>query len=149
MQFLDNSDFQKIETELGIQLPAHFKKFHLGQRDLIQELARFEEDLYVMVTAKSFIEINSIYAFHTSKPKVCIGQDGGGGVYLMDISPDSVDEIVYTIPHYLYSDEEEADMYDDELKDYKWHDERCQEAANLVDFTTEQLTMLREVYEGA
>jgi hypothetical protein len=95
MQFLDTSDFQKMESALAIQLPEHFKQFHLEQRYLISELQN-HTDMYLEADCNNLIELNKIFAL--PKNKIIIGQDGCGNFYFIDISPNSMDTTVYTIP---------------------------------------------------
>jgi hypothetical protein len=137
MQFLDTLDFEKIELALSIQLPKHFKKFHLEQQNLITEL-QSHDDMYLEVDADNFIELNKIMAL--PKNKIIIGQDGCGNFYFIDISPNSVDETVYTIPH---DDFEQEEIFDTVLNDYKWDNEKCQTGANLTEHINYFISMIK------
>jgi SMI1 / KNR4 family (SUKH-1) len=133
MQFLDNTDFQKIENALDIQLPLHYKKFHLERHDLLLRLNKaqsaIDDNMDVYTHADSIIQDNKMFA--VPKNKIIIGQDGCGGYYFIDISPNSNDETVYTIPHDVLDEDE---IFDKEANDYIWTHPDCQTAENLAQY---------------
>lgn len=147
MQFLETSDFEKIETTLNIELPLHYKKFHLERHDLLERLNKaqleLDENMHLYTNVDCLIDDNKMFA--VPKNKMIIGQDGGGGYFFMDITPNTTDERVYTIPHDSFDEDE---IFDKETNDYKWDNDECQAADNLVHYVTKYCSWLEEVNGG-
>ena len=56
MTYLSEADFQQIENTLAIELPAHFKSFHLQHQSLIKELKELVNELDQSISLATDLE---------------------------------------------------------------------------------------------
>jgi hypothetical protein len=90
----------QIETELDIKLPQHYVDFILRFPGLVRSEIDVSHFLYS--SADQLIETNIMMGFHSDmkiiKHKLIIGDNGGGGFYLIDLR-NPADERVYIFDH--------------------------------------------------
>ena len=124
MTYLSEADFQQIENTLAIELPAHFKSFHLQHQSLIKELKELvnelDQSISLATDLESILMINQFLQVpKTEGPfryKFSIGQDGCGNFALIDLkNPDNTK--VYYSDHDEYDFEE---IFDQSTNDFKW-----------------------------
>ena len=93
-------EIQRIEIELGIDLPTHYVTF----LSKFEGLKNTEIDIghFLYSSAEDLIEMNKLIGFHLTdqiiKNKLIIGDNGGGDFYLIDLV-DKSDETVYLFDH--------------------------------------------------
>ena len=124
MRFFTEEDLRKIESELQISLPDHYRIFHLTKSSLIRKLRETDScptdnTISVATDADYIIEINRFSGLPTNeglaRNKFAIGGDGCGSTSLIDIQ-DHSNETVYFIPHDEYPFEE---IFDEEKNDLR------------------------------
>ena len=124
MTYLSESDFQEIENTLQIELPAHFKAFHLQHKALIKELKELvnevDQSISLATDVESILMINQFLEVpKTEGPfrfKFSIGQDGCGNFALIDLKNTDNTKVYYS-DHDEYDFEE---IFDQNINDFKW-----------------------------
>ena len=124
MTYLSEADFQQIENTLAIQLPTHFKNFHLQQQKLIKELKELvnelDQSISLATDVESILMINQFLEVpKTEGPfryKFSIGQDGCGNFALIDLKKADNTKVYYS-DHDEYDFEE---IFDPSINDFKW-----------------------------
>lgn len=136
---MTQADFDKIQQELQIKLPAHYIKFMenpSGAFVQLKALAPHQPFLYEH--AEELIKINQHLGFHGSdtfiKQRLCIGDNGGGDFYLIDLqTPD--DPRVFLLDH----EETVAIAYDAATDTWDW--DQVEYAENISTHINETLEM--------
>ncbi|RTQ46845.1 SMI1/KNR4 family protein [Hymenobacter gummosus] len=152
MHYLSAADLDRLEQELDVVLPAHYRAFHLTEQELIRQLREVSGEpgqdwLGVATDAAWLIEINRLYGIPKRegplRGKFCIGNDAGGGGHFISLD-DPANTVVYAISHDWYDPEE---MFDEERNDYVWTHEDMMGAPNMVAFTLRTIRMWRDINE--
>ncbi|MBT2557702.1 SMI1/KNR4 family protein [Hymenobacter sp. ISL-91] len=152
MIFITRVDFDMIEQQLQIKLPAHYKNFHLQETSLIQELregALTDQAHLSLATDADWLpqtnqEMGVPKEAGPCRGKFCIGTDGGGNDYFISIE-NSADTIVYQAAHDGFPREE---IYNEELDDFIWLHEGLQMGKDLRDFVKQDIQANKEFEES-
>jgi hypothetical protein len=110
-------EIKRIEKELGVELPEHYVKFLLHFSGLKNEEVDIENFLYS--NPDQSIEMNRMIGFYSNskiiKKKLIIGDNGGGGFYLIDlVNPN--DKKVYVFDH----EESVENYFDEKTETWNW-----------------------------
>ena len=137
---MTQEDLTQIETALAIKLPAHYCLFMLAfPTELTTIHQEFEDEHYAhfMNEANKIIALNQLLGCYGEdkmiKRKLCIGENGGGDYYLIDLH-EHQNETVYYFDH-----EEAADHYNQTTARWNW--EAFAAHPNLIAYQQELITM--------
>ena len=113
-------DIRKIEQELEINLPGHYIKYITNLPTVLTELKEQLGELpFLYDNPEQLILLNQHLGFHRSdkfiKHKLCIGENGGGDYYLIDLNV-STNEKVYLLDH----EESVENYYNKETDTWEW-----------------------------
>lgn len=145
MRFLTEEDLKKIQGELNISLPDHYRIFHETKSFLIKELRETDscpedDTLSIATDADYIIKINRFSGLPSNegpaRNKFAIGGDGCGSTSLIDLQ-DHFNETVYFIPHDEYEFEE---IFDEEKNDFRWDHKGLTVANNLEEYITKEIS---------
>ncbi|KXX71141.1 SMI1/KNR4 family protein [Flammeovirga sp. SJP92] len=130
-------DIRKIELELNIELPQHFIDYITNYPiELTKLKTMLGELLFLYDDPEQLISINQYLGFYGSekliKQKLCIGENGGGDYYLINLKELS-DEKVYFWDH-----EESTERFYNEKTD-TWEWEKLEFSKNLKEHEKEIL----------
>lgn len=113
-----SEEIERIEKELGINLPPHYTTF----LSTFEGLNSFEVDISHLLysNADAVIQINKMLGFHLTgkiiSNKLIIGDSGGGDFYLIDLV-DKTNEAVYVFDH----EETVENCFDKRTGTFHWH----------------------------
>ncbi|MBL7839545.1 MAG: SMI1/KNR4 family protein [Cyclobacteriaceae bacterium] len=97
---MTRDEIQRIQKELGVDLPAHYAIFLLKFEGV--DNPEFDLGHLLYSSAEHLIVMNKRVGFYLSdkiiKNKLIIGDNGGGDYYLIDLV-DKSDETVYVFDH--------------------------------------------------
>jgi hypothetical protein len=117
---MTQQDIKEIEAALSIVLPKHYVEFMLDfpiALTLVQE--EFDDSSFFYNNSKYLIKVNSFFGFHGQdkfiKNKLCIGENGGGDYYLINLEDHSDQEVLY-----LDHEESVEKFYDQEHDTWNW-----------------------------
>lgn len=152
MIFLTQVDFDTIEQQLQIELPIHYKSFHLQQTALVRELREGalteQAHLSLATDAGWLLQINQEIGVPRQagpcRGKFCIGTDGGGNDFFINLVYPA-DTIVYQAAHDGFPWEE---IYDEALEDFIWSHEGLQMGKDLRDFVEQNIQANKEFAES-
>lgn len=114
---MDTKEIERIEEELGVELPGHYLTFLSS----FEGLSNSEFDIGHMLYSRAdqIIEMNQSVGFHKNdkiiKNKLIIGDSGGGNFYLIDLV-DKSNETIYVFDH----EETVENCFDREKGDFDW-----------------------------
>ncbi len=128
-------NFKTIASALQIELPESYIKFHLSEKKLIEQLRskEFDDSYFIATNENWLIATNRMLELPKERGmmngKFCIGQDGCGSYYLINIEKE--DTTVYSTEHDGYAWEE---IFDEEKDDLNWDHKGLIMAKNLKEF---------------
>ncbi|WP_338763220.1 SMI1/KNR4 family protein [Bernardetia sp. ABR2-2B] len=132
---MKTSDIKEIEALFNIQLPIFYTSFITNYPKILTEiLVQYEDKTYSNCydSKEELIRINQLLGFYGEdkfiKHKFCIGENGGGDYYLIDIN-NSTNEKIYVIDH-----EESAELYYDSSTD-TWNWENVDSFNGMAEFS--------------
>ena len=148
MNFLTQADFNKLEQELQIELPAHYKKFHLQEIALIKKMREgplTDQDHLSLATDADWLlqtnqEIGVPVLTGPCRGKLCVGTDGGGNDFFINLENPG-DTVVYQAAHDGFPREE---IFDEKLDDFIWSHDGLQMGRNLEDFVKQDIQAIKE-----
>jgi hypothetical protein len=150
MKYLHPADFTELEQALRITLPAYYKEFHLTATELARKVrqadpAPDDNSIALATDTEWLLETNALLGIPkhkgTARGKYCIGADGCGSYYLINLE-DHQDTTVYQTPHDEYDYEE---VFDPALDDFIWSHEGLIAAQNLTDFLQDIIQLRQEL----
>ncbi len=114
---MKDDEIKRIEKELDVELPHHYVTFLLGFNGLNNPEIDIENFLYP--NPDHLIEMNRMIGFYSDskiiKRKLIIGDNGGGGFYLIDlVNPN--DKRVYIFDH----EESVENNFDKKTETWNW-----------------------------
>ncbi|MDW7693035.1 SMI1/KNR4 family protein [Flammeovirgaceae bacterium SG7u.111] len=132
-------DIRIIEQELGITLPKHYVKYITNFPITLKELkTQIGELLFLYDNPEQLISTNRFLGFHGSdkfiKDKLCIGENGGGDYYLIDLC-NPFDQKVYFFDH----EESVEKYYNQEENTWEWN--KLESCDNLKEHENEILEL--------
>lgn len=119
---MTQSEIDKIEAELGVDLPQHYKHFLLNYPKELLGLGSPHNGvtwLELKNQADDIIKTNKDISCHLDNGvvnnKLCIGVSGGGDYYFIDLI-DKDDTKIYFIDH----ESSYNDYYNEETNEWNW-----------------------------
>ncbi|NVO30363.1 SMI1/KNR4 family protein [Hymenobacter lapidiphilus] len=152
MIFLTQTDFNRLEQELRVELPVYYKNFHLQETELIQKMRQGpltdQEHLSLATDAEWLLQTNKEIGVPRQvgpcRGKFCIGTDGGGNDFFISLET-SADTTVYQAAHDGFPREE---IYDEEIDDFIWSHEGLHMGQDLKDFVKQDIQANKEYEEN-
>ena len=97
---MKKEEIHKIEFELGITLPTHYTSYLTNfPPELLDLKNQLGELTFIFDRVEQIIIINQALGFHkhnkSIKKKFCIGSNGGGDFYLIDLDNMNNERIYY------------------------------------------------------
>lgn len=142
MNYLEKSDIGKIENELGISLPQHYKDFHSNKRHIIKKLRESDskpddDSLWIATDVEHIIEYNRFSGIPKkegpTRNKFYIGGDGCGSSCFIELEQDQNTKVYFICP------DDFEEIFDEAIDDFKWDLEQVLVAKSLEEFALNKM----------